>query len=107
VERLEPAIPVVSSGLTSGNTAAGVLAEGLSSASSETVVVGDESRSKESRVIYKVYDLPSALRRLDEWWDNYFLYANVGRPEDNHIAGLATVRSSCSEAPPPEENPNS
>lgn len=37
-------------------------------------------------VIYKVYDLPSALRRLDEWWDNYFPFANEGCPENNHIA---------------------
>jgi hypothetical protein len=38
------------------------------------------------RIICKVYDLPSALRRLDEWWDNYFQYANLGSPEQNHVA---------------------
>ncbi len=44
-----------------------------------------------TRVIYKVFNLPSALRRLDEWWDNYFLYANVGRPEKDRVANHSTA----------------
>lgn len=39
-----------------------------------------------TKIIYKAYDLPSALRRLDEWWDNYYLYANLGCPAENHLA---------------------
>lgn len=35
---------------------------------------------------YKVYDLPSALRRLDEMWDNYHLENNEGSASNDSLA---------------------
>lgn len=35
---------------------------------------------------YKVYDLPSTLRRLDELWDNYHLENNIGDPSADSVA---------------------
>ncbi|HUT91456.1 MAG TPA: DUF3754 domain-containing protein [Thermoguttaceae bacterium] len=40
----------------------------------------------EPRRILKVYDLPSSLRRLDEWWDNYFRANNGGDPSNDRLA---------------------
>jgi hypothetical protein len=45
-----------------------------------------ESREPAPRRIFKVYDLPTALRRLDEWWDNYFTANNLGDPADDRVA---------------------
>lgn len=41
-----------------------------------------------SAPIYKVYDLPSALRRLDEMWDNYHINNNEGDAFNDAIAGM-------------------
>jgi hypothetical protein len=38
------------------------------------------------RRILKVYDLPSTLRRLDEWWDNFFTANNDGDPSNDRLA---------------------
>ncbi|MHC4400082.1 MAG: DUF3754 domain-containing protein [Planctomycetota bacterium] len=38
------------------------------------------------RKILKVYDLPTTLRRLDAWWDDYFSASEHGRPGDDRIA---------------------
>lgn len=35
---------------------------------------------------FKVYDLPSALRRLDELWDNHHLNNNEGNPGQDRLA---------------------
>jgi len=35
---------------------------------------------------YKVYDLPCALRRLDEAWDNFFTYHDSGIAADDRVA---------------------
>ncbi len=40
----------------------------------------------EVRRILKVYDLPSTLRRLDQWWDNYFMANNEGDPSNDRLA---------------------
>ena len=40
----------------------------------------------EPRRILKVYDLPSTLRRLDEWWDNYFAANNEGDASNDRLA---------------------
>lgn len=39
-----------------------------------------------SEPYYKVYDLPSALRRLDEIWDNYHMENNDGQASDDALA---------------------
>ena len=39
-----------------------------------------------SEPYYKVYDLPSALRRLDEIWDNYHMENNEGQASDDALA---------------------
>ncbi|GEM_PF-1308679 len=57
-----------------------------SGAPSPASVCAAPSADTPPRVILKVYDLPSALRRLDEWWDQYFMMANVGRAEDDRLA---------------------
>ena len=36
--------------------------------------------------IFKVYDLPSALRRLDKSWDEFFTYNNPGTAIDDRLA---------------------
>jgi hypothetical protein len=86
VERGVPAVGVPSGPPTSAGTRTDLSPGDVGLTCGETVAAGDRSESSRSRVICRVYDLPSALRRLDEWWDNFFLFANLGRPEDNHIA---------------------
>lgn len=39
-----------------------------------------------SEPYYKVYDLPSALRRLDEMWDNYHMENNEGSASNDALA---------------------
>jgi len=86
VEREVPASGVPSAPPTSGGTGTDLSPGDLGLICGETVAAGDRSESSESRVICKVYDLTSALRRLDKWWDNFFPFANLGRPENNHVA---------------------
>ncbi len=38
------------------------------------------------RPVLKVYDLPTALRRLDRWWDNYFTAGDRGDPAGDRLA---------------------
>jgi len=38
------------------------------------------------RRVLKVYDLTTTLRRLDEWWDNYFMANNNGDPANDRLA---------------------
>jgi len=38
------------------------------------------------RRILKVYDLPSSLRRLDEWWDNFFVGGGGGEASNDRLA---------------------
>jgi len=45
---------------------------------------GDETAGP--RRILKVYDLQSTLRRLDEWWDEYYQANNVGDAADDRVA---------------------
>jgi len=47
---------------------------------------GSSGESPEPRRILKVYDLPSSLRRLDEWWDNYFVGDNEGEASNDRLA---------------------
>lgn len=47
---------------------------------------GSPGESPEPRRILKVYDLPSSLRRLDEWWDNFFVAAGGGDSSDDRLA---------------------
>ena len=50
---------------------------------------GDGSEPQEPpppRSILKVYDLPTSLRRLDEWWDNYFPFSNEGDAANDSLA---------------------
>ncbi len=86
VERVVPAVGTASALPTSGGTGIDLSVEDGGVTCGETVVAEDRPESYKSRVICKVYDLRSALRRLDEWWDNFFLFANLGRPENNHVA---------------------
>lgn len=44
------------------------------------------AQDAQPRRILKVYDLPSTLRRLDEWWDNFFVANNEGDPSNDRIA---------------------
>jgi hypothetical protein len=45
-----------------------------------TVPLGDADE------ILRVYDLPSALRRLDTVWDGYYAYSDVQAPEQDRLA---------------------
>jgi hypothetical protein len=38
------------------------------------------------RGVLKVYDLTTTLRRLDEWWDNYFMANNNSDPANDRLA---------------------
>lgn len=38
------------------------------------------------RRVLKVYDLPSSLRRLDEWWDNFFVGGDGGDASNDRLA---------------------
>ena len=46
----------------------------------------DEGTASAPRRILKVYDLTTTLRRLDEWWDNYFQANNNGDPANDRLA---------------------
>lgn len=48
--------------------------EGSEAASPEDATGQQASGSEHGRQIWKVYDLPTALRRLDRWWDERFSY---------------------------------
>lgn len=39
-----------------------------------------------ARRIWKVYDLPTALRRMDQWWDNYFAYYSPNSNASDRVA---------------------
>ncbi|MDO4627598.1 MAG: DUF3754 domain-containing protein [Planctomycetia bacterium] len=45
----------------------------------------------DSETYYKVYDLPSALRRLDEMWDNHHSENNTGDASFDQFAGLSAL----------------
>jgi hypothetical protein len=47
---------------------------------------GHSRRPTEPRRVLKVYDLPSTLRRLDQWWDNYFAANNDGDASNDRLA---------------------
>ena len=40
-------------------------------------------------VVLKVYDLPTALRKLDEVWDGYFSYSGLDTPAGDRLADAA------------------
>jgi len=48
--------------------------EASSPGSSSASTTSDQPSEGQTRQIWKVYDLPSALRRLDCWWDERFPY---------------------------------
>lgn len=45
-----------------------------------------EAPQSAARRILKVWDLTTTLRRLDEWWDNYFMANNNGDPANDRLA---------------------
>jgi len=47
---------------------------------------GSSNESPAPRRILKVYDLPSSLRRLDEWWDNFFVGEGGGDASNDRLA---------------------
>jgi len=52
----------------------------------EDVSAGVGPQESAPRRILKVYDLPTTLRRLDEWWDNYFTANNECDPANDRLA---------------------
>ncbi|MDW8079976.1 MAG: DUF3754 domain-containing protein [Thermoguttaceae bacterium] len=67
--------------------------ESASNWASLSPVTGHKHGSEgHKKIIYKAYDLRSALRRLDEWWDNYYMYANLGCAAFNHLANGPRAR---------------
>ncbi len=48
-----------------------------------------EAGPPQPRRILKVYDLPSALRRLDQWWDDYYPANNLGDAANDRVADAA------------------
>ncbi len=44
------------------------------------------SESANAAAVLKVYDLPSALRRLDEVWDNYSRYSQMRSADEDRLA---------------------
>ena len=57
----------------------------------EVAASGEET----ARTILKVHDLPTTLRRLDKWWDEYFPWNNDGDPNNDRLADV--------DWPPPHE----
>ncbi len=89
--------------LSSGQTVGSEPGSGLERTSppihSESQSESPSLEVAQDRAIWKVYDLPTALRRLDHWWDERFPYHDSSHDEPDRLA-------ESSQAPVPDESPS-